>query len=68
MLYPEDNTATKEQLEHVTVENILTNNLYNDLGFTIGEKAIILVKAQLSWSINIIIRVLLYHHLARKKL
>lgn len=37
MLYPEDNTAAEEQLEHVTVENIVTNNLYDDLGFTIGE-------------------------------
>jgi hypothetical protein len=68
VLHPEDTTATEEQLEHVTIENILTNNLYNDLGFTIGGKAIILVEAQSSWSINIIIRVLLYHHLARKKL
>lgn len=33
-LHPEDTNATEGQLTYVTIENILINGLYNDLGFT----------------------------------
>lgn len=59
-LHPEDTNATEEQLTYVTMENILINGLYNDLGFMVGNKLVILVEAQSTWSVNIIIRVLLY--------
>ena len=31
-LHPEDKTATEDSLTDVTIENVLTDNLYNDLG------------------------------------
>lgn len=59
-LHPEDTNATEEQLTYVTIENILINGLYNDLGFMVGNRLLILTEAQSTWSVNIIIRVLLY--------
>lgn len=59
-LHPEDANVTKEQLTYVTIENILINGLYNDLGFMIGNRLVILTEAQSTWSVNIIVRVLLY--------
>ena len=32
-LYPEDTTSTEDSLTDVTITNVLTDNLYNDLGF-----------------------------------
>lgn len=59
-LHPEDTNATEEQLTYVTIENILINGLYNDLGFMVRNRLVILTEAQSTWSDNIIIRVLLY--------
>ncbi len=47
-------------IEIVTLENVLTDNIYNDLGFTVGDRLLILVEAQSTWSVNIIVRALLY--------
>lgn len=44
-LHPEDNDATEDSLTNVTIENILTDNLYNDLGFIINNKLMILIEA-----------------------
>ena len=44
----------------VTLENIFTDSIYNDLGFIKGSKLMILVEAQSTWSFNIIIRALEY--------
>lgn len=59
-LHPEDTTATEDSLTDVTIENVLTDNLYNDLGFIVGNKLMILVEAQSTWTVNILVRVLLY--------
>ncbi len=59
-LHPEDTTATEDKLTDITIRNVLTDNLYNDLGFSLGEKIFILVEAQSVWTLNIIIRALLY--------
>jgi len=59
-LHPEDTTATEDELTDITIRNVLTDNLYNDLGFSLGEKVFILVEAQAVWTLNIIIRALLY--------
>lgn len=59
-LHPEDQTVTEDDLSYVTIENVLVNDIYNDLGIMRGDKAIILVKAQSLWTMNIIIRALLY--------
>ena len=39
---------------------MLTDNLYNDLGFIVNNKLMILVEAQSTWTMNILVRVLLY--------
>ena len=44
----------------MTITNVLTDNLYNDLGFIANNKLMILVEAQSTWSVNILVRVLLY--------
>ena len=59
-LHPEDTTATEDELADITIRNVLTDNLYNDLGFSKGDKIFILVEAQSVWTINIIIRAMLY--------
>ena len=59
-LHPEDTTATEDSLTDVTIENVLTDNLYNDLGFIVNNKLMILIEAQSTWTMNILIRVLLY--------
>jgi hypothetical protein len=60
VLHPEDTKSTEEDLEIVTLENVLTDNLYNDLGFVANGKLLILVEAQSTWTENILIRALLY--------
>ena len=59
-LHPEDTTATEDSLTDVTIENVLTDNLYNDLGFIVNNKLMILIEAQSTWTMNILVRVLLY--------
>jgi hypothetical protein len=59
-LHPEDKYTTVDDLKYVTIENVLVNDLYNDLGFRVGDRQLILIEAQSTWSMNIIIRVLFY--------
>ena len=59
-LHPEDIGVTEDSIKDVTIKNILTDNLYNDLGFMVGNKLLILAEAQSMWSMNILVRVLLY--------
>lgn len=59
-LHPEDTDVTEEDLTDITIENVLVNALYNDLGFRVGNKLIVLVEARSSWSPNILIRAFLY--------
>ncbi len=59
-LHPEDTEATEDSLTDVTIENVLTDNLYNDLGFIVHNRLMILVEAQSTWTMNILVRVLLY--------
>ncbi len=59
-LHPEDTTATEDSLTDITIENVLTDNLYNDLGFIVNNKLMILIEAQSTWTMNILVRVLLY--------
>lgn len=60
VLHPEDKGTGEDDLKNITIKNILVNGLYNDLGFHVGERVIILVESQSSWTMNIIVRALLY--------
>lgn len=59
-LHPEDIGVIESDLETITLENIFTDDIYNDLGFIKGDKLMVLVEAQSTWTANIIIRSLEY--------
>ena len=59
-IHPEDKDVREEELRTITLENILTDDIYNDLGFIKGDKIMILAEAQSTWTSNIIIRALEY--------
>lgn len=59
-LHPEDMDVKKEDLKTITLENIFTDDIYNDLGFAKGDKLVVLMEAQSTWTVNIIIRALEY--------
>ena len=59
-LHPEDKNVTKADFEYVTLQNIMINVDYNDLGFLIGNRLMILVEAQSTWCVNIIVRCVMY--------
>ena len=59
-LHPEDETMTQDAIRIVTLENMLMNRMYNDLGFKAGDRLLILVESQSQWSENILVRILLY--------
>ena len=55
-LHPEDKDATEDTLAIVTIDNVLTDNLYNDLGIMAGNnRLLLLLEAQSSWTVNILI-------------
>lgn len=41
-------------------KNVLTDALYNNLGFKVKDKLIVLAEAQSTWSVNILFRGLMY--------
>ena len=59
-LHPEDNNVTEEDIKDVTIKHILVDADYNDLGFSVGGRLVILVESQSIWTLNIIIRALMY--------
>lgn len=59
-LHPEDRETGAGDLEIVTIERVVTDGEYNDLGFTAGGRLLVLVEAQSTWSANIVTRMLLY--------
>ena len=59
-LHPEDTEVTEEQISRVTIQNVLLDQMYNDLGFVVKGRLLLLVEAQSTWSKNIVIRALLY--------
>ena len=44
--HPEDTGVTEEDIKLVTLENILTTGLYNDLGYQVRNTVILLFEAQ----------------------
>ena len=59
-LHPEDKNVTIEDLKIYDSKLVLVNDYYNDLAFGVRNRIIILMEEQSSWSINILIRDLLY--------
>ncbi len=44
----------------VAIENILTTGMYNDIGIMVRDKMILLIEVQSTFSVNIVLRILLY--------
>ncbi|MBQ9564691.1 MAG: hypothetical protein IJU98_03790 [Synergistaceae bacterium] len=60
-LFPEDTSITEDDLELVTLENVLTIHPYNDLGLLARGRLIVLAEAQSTWSVNVIFRLAEYY-------
>ncbi len=60
VLHPEDTETKTDDLTIVTLSRIIVREMYNDLGFVAGNRLIVLVEAQSSWSENIVVRFLMY--------
>lgn len=59
-LHPEMTDLKEEDIKLVTLNHVLINGQYNDLALMVRDKLIIFVEAQSTWSINILMRILLY--------
>lgn len=59
-LHPEDQDVTEAEFKIVTLENVLSTGLYNDLGVQVRDRLLLLVEAQSTFSVNIALRLLLY--------
>ena len=59
-LHPEDQEITEENISNVTIHNVLLDQCYNDLGFLVGNRLLVLAEAQSTWTVNILVRSLMY--------
>ncbi len=59
-LHPEDSNVMEDDIKDVTLKHILVDADYNDLGFSVGNRLMILIESQSTWTLNIIIRALMY--------
>ncbi len=59
-LHPEDSNVTEDEIADVTIKHVLIDADYNDLGFSVGNRLMVLVESQSTWTCNIIIRALMY--------
>ena len=53
-LYPEDTTTTVNDLTLITLSRVIVRTMFNDLGFIVGNRLIVLVEAQSTWTENIL--------------
>ena len=59
-LHPEDRKTKTEDLTIITLTSAFLKGIYNDLGFMIGNRLIVLVEEQATFAYNIIVRLLMY--------
>lgn len=59
-LHPEDTDVREEDFKLVTLANILTTGIYNDLGVLVRDKLILMLEEQSTFSVNLALRMLLY--------
>lgn len=59
-LFQDNDVYSDEDFKIATLENILVDNIYNDLGFLVGNKLIILVEAQSTFNPNMSLRFMSY--------
>lgn len=59
-IHPEDTKVTVKDIKNVTLNSIFLDGMYNDLGFTVGDRSIMLFEEQTNWSRNLTVRALMY--------
>jgi hypothetical protein len=59
-LHPENTSVTEDDIEPITLEAVLMADLYNDVGFRVKNELFVLVEAQTTWTMNILIRMFMY--------
>ena len=59
-LHPEQTNVSTKDLERITLDRDLLNQMHNDLAFTVERKLVILMEAQAKWGYGILIRLLIY--------
>ncbi len=59
-LHPEDKDVTAENIVLVTLSSMMMQYRYNDLGILVKDRLLVLVEAQSVFTVNILIRFLLY--------
>ena len=63
-LHPEDTAVTVDDIQIETLETVLINEIYNDLGFIVNSggkvRFVVLVEAQSRWTDNMPLRMLFY--------
>lgn len=59
-LHDDEDNYSDEDFKIITLENALINGQYNDLGFTVRDRLIILVEAQSTFNPNMGVRLLMY--------
>ena len=60
VLHPEDTENSPDDLTVVTLSSVFSRSIYNDIGFLVGNRLMILVEAQSTWTENILVRFLIY--------
>lgn len=60
VLHPEDSDVTEADCKVVSLENVLSTGMYNDLGIQVRNKLLLLIEAQSIFTWNITLRLLLY--------
>ena len=59
-LHPEDYDVKEDEIEDITIKHVMVDADYNDLGFSVGNQLMVLVESQSTWTVNIVIRALMY--------
>ena len=60
VLHPEDTDVRKENIVLMTLSSLMMRYRYNDLGFLVRDRFLVLVECQSSFTENILIRFILY--------
>ena len=60
VLHPEMTDVTADDITTITLKQVITNHQYNDLAFLVRDRLMVFVEAQSTWSVNILVRILLY--------
>ena len=60
-LFPTDTSVTADDIELITLKELMANHPYNDLGLLVRNVLILLLEAQSTWSINIAVRLAQYY-------